>query len=258
MIKSVAKETSFEGTSNEVMQIKIDQFEGPLDLLLSLIRSLKLDIETLPISEVTTQYINYIHSMQELSLEVASEYLVMAATLIEIKGRELLPQIEKEVEENIDSPKEQLIQQLKLYQQYKAMDETFKSLEDKRGFHKHRPPADLSDLVVHVPLESGEVELQDLFRALSKMSLRFKLDQPIVRTMVKDPITVEKSMKRLMNRLTQSNQPIRLIDSIDVLNKTAVVSYFLAFLQLVRNGDITFKQEHRNDDIWIEKMSKDD
>ncbi len=126
-----------------VYKVETDLFEGPLDLLLHLINKLEIDVYELPVSEVTRQYMTYIHTMQELELNIASEYLVMAATLLQIKSAMLLPNPTLEDEGDYDEgedPKEALIERLMEYRKYK---EVASDLEERQTEHKEsytRPP----------------------------------------------------------------------------------------------------------------------
>ena len=113
-------------------EVKIDAFEGPLDLLLHLIKESKVDIWDIKIVDITDQYLNYIKSMERLNLNIASEYLVMASELMEMKSKLLLPRTEVEDVEEED-PREQLIQKLIDYQKYKDMTKNFKELEEERN-----------------------------------------------------------------------------------------------------------------------------
>ena len=111
----------------------IGDFEGPLDLLLHLIKKSKMDIFDIDISDITNQYINYINEMSELNLDIASEYLVMAAELIEMKSRKLLPGKEEDEEnEEMINPEEELKRRLAEYEKYKESTEVFRNLEEKR------------------------------------------------------------------------------------------------------------------------------
>ena len=106
---------------NQAYQVKLDTFEGPLDLLLHLINQYEIDIYDIPVAQITEQYMNYIHAMQHLELNIASEYLVMAATLLAIKSQMLLPkqEIDEIEEEYVEDPREELMQRLIEYRKFK-------------------------------------------------------------------------------------------------------------------------------------------
>ena len=113
------------------IEIKINEFEGPLDLLLHLIKESKMDIFDLKVEVITDQYLEYINKMEEMNLDIASSYLVMAAELIEMKSRMLLPRHEED-EEQEEDPQEQLVNRLIEYQRYKDLTKEFKELEEER------------------------------------------------------------------------------------------------------------------------------
>src|SRR4051812_323235 len=133
--------------------IKIDAFEGPMDLLLHLINRLEIDIYDIPMAEITDQYLSYIHTMQHLELDIASEYLVMAATLLAIKSKMLLPKHEDEsnLDENDESfdldPRDELVEKLLEYKKYKQAALEFKTLEEERSLMFTKPPMDLSEYI---------------------------------------------------------------------------------------------------------------
>lgn len=234
------------------MEIKVGQFEGPLDLLLSLIKEMKMDIHELKVAEVTQQYLTYVQKMKELSLEVASEYLVMAATLIEIKGRELLPV--EEVEEFIeDDPKEQLIDQLILYEHYQSVLPAFRELEEERSKIHHKDASDLSTYVEKVPLERDAYSIGDLLAALSKMSAKWRKNQPMQRTMAKEQVSIEDCLTDIRDRLSREGKRIPLSSFVSGWDRSSLVAYFLAFLQLVRQGEVSFTQDNLYDEIWLHR-----
>ena len=131
--------------------VTLPQFDGPLDLLLHLIKEQNIDICELNIEVITKQYLEYIHKMEEMNLDIASSYLVMAAELIEIKSRILLPG-NKENEEEIEDPKEELINRLIEYKRYKELTEEFKQLEEQRNeiFTKLPSYSDIDDENIHI------------------------------------------------------------------------------------------------------------
>jgi len=130
------------------IKIKLDVFEGPLDLLLHLIRSLEIDIYDIPIADVTEQYMNYIHAMKTLELEVAGEYLVMAATLMAIKSQMLLPK--QELEEDYDDeyeedPRDALVAQLLEYRKYKYAADRLSEKAEERSQYYTKDPMDMDE-----------------------------------------------------------------------------------------------------------------
>src|SRR5690606_4106514 len=145
--------------------VKIDAFEGPLDLLLHLINRLEIDIYDIPVAEITEQYLFYIHTMKELQLDIASEYLVMAATLLAIKSKMLLPKHEDEqLEDEIgmemeEDPRDELVERLVEYRKYKEAAEDLKELEQERGLMFTKPPSDLTDFAKEIQPEKTELNV---------------------------------------------------------------------------------------------------
>ena len=142
-------------------EVKINEFEGPLDLLLHLLKESNIKIEDIRIDEITEQYLLYIKKMEEMNLDIASEYLVMAAELIEMKSNSLLPKKEEEVIEEEEDPREELIKRLLEYESYKKMTEVFKEYEDERKCVYTKEPSSLNEF------KSDEIEvnvsLDDIF-----------------------------------------------------------------------------------------------
>ena len=161
------------------MNFNIKDFTGPLDLLLHLIKQSNIDIYEISIDEITKQYLNYIEKMQELNLNIASEYLVMAAELIEMKSSSLLPKQETEEDEFEEDPKEQLIKRLLEYEQYKNMTSTFKELEEYRQDVYTKIPDNLTQYKDEDTYIDYGVDLNDLIEAMSKFLEEKQLDRPL-------------------------------------------------------------------------------
>ena len=142
-------------------KVTIDKFEGPLDLLLHLIKEADIDIFDIKVSDITNQYLMYISQMEELNLNVDSEYLVMAADLIEMKSRELLPR-DEETEENEEDPREELINRLVEYQKYKEISKSFKELEEERQELFTKDPSLLEEFKDDSLKISEDISLEDL------------------------------------------------------------------------------------------------
>ena len=149
--------------------ILIGDFEGPLDLLLHLIKKSKMEIFDIEISKITEEYIKYINSMKELNLDIASEYLVMASELIEIKSKKLLPiKEEKEDEEDIN-PEEELKRRLIEYKKYKESTEVFRNLEEKRSYYYTKSPENMKKYSLEKLENDGNVSLFDLLDSFKKL-----------------------------------------------------------------------------------------
>lgn len=243
---------------NELTLILPD-FEGPLDLLLHLIKELKVDIFDIPIAEVTFQYLRYLDTMQEMKLDVAGDYLLMAATLLEIKSRMLLPKKEvtfdEEFYEEGEDPRESLIQQLVEYKQFQEAAKALKTMEQERGLYFTKPATDLEELQQAVPLAPGEVSAADLIAALQKMYQKLQKKRPLQARMEQEQYTVEQTMTWIMEKLDNlprdSDTKVPFAAFFEVQTKSQIVNTFLAMLELVKERKINFSQEDTYGDIYI-------
>lgn len=159
------------------MTFKTAVFEGPLDLLLHLIKELEIDIYDIPVAQITDQYLEYIHTMKELQLDIAGDYIVMAATLLAIKSRTLLPK--KIVEEDLlvedyegEDPREELVEQLVAYKQFKEVAVDLKDKEKERQQLFTKAPLPLIEEVALPETEEERVSMADLLGAFHKMMRR--------------------------------------------------------------------------------------
>lgn len=233
--------------------IKIDEFEGPLDLLLHLIKKMEVDIWEISISEITNQYLQYIRAMEEMNLSVASEYLVMAAELIEMKSRMLLPKNKNEDEEDFqEDPKEALIKRLLEYKKYKELTPKFQELEEQRKQLYTKLPDDLSQYSEETIISLEDVSPTLLLEAFQKFLERRKLDQPLETKITKREITIESRIKYIENIILDRDKVI-LDELFEIINKECIITTFLAVLQLVKEKRLIIVQENNFNDIYISK-----
>jgi segregation and condensation protein A len=234
----------------DLYEIKLPAFEGPLDLLLHLIKENKIDIYDIPISFITGQYLEYIEMMKELSLDIAGEFIVMAATLIHIKSRMLLPLDEEAGEEEKDDPRLELVQRLLDYQTFKEAatilrekeDEAHQlfgreAVEDEEGKGEEAPELSLFDLNIF-----------DLLGAFKKV-----LDSapPEVRTITRETLTVKDRMVVVMDML-ENSESIRFEDIFqENVTRSQLIVTFLALLELLRLGLARVYQENEFGNIWL-------
>ncbi len=241
--------------------VKLEVFEGPLDLLLHLIDKNKIDIYDIPIVEVTNQYMEYIRNMQREDLNVMSEFLVMAATLLDIKCRMLLP---KEVNEDgeEEDPRQELVEQLLQYKMYKYIAYELKDRENEANLVMYRSPS--------IPEEVAEyVEPVDLDLLLGDLTLQ-KLGSVFREVMKRqsdkiDPVRskfgkIEKEEVSLTDKFAYIHRYLkehRTFSFRQLLekqhSKMHVVVTFLAILEMMKLGEIHVKQEHTCGDILIER-----
>lgn len=243
----------------ETISLKLDVFEGPLDLLLHLIQQLEIDIYDIPIAEVTEQYMNFIHAMKTLELEVAGEYLVMAATLMSIKSQMLLPKPELEFDyddEEGEDPREALVQQLLEYRKYKYAASILSEKEQERSLFYTKPPMDLSDYEEEIlPLPKNQLNTIDLFLALHDVLQRKKKNHPIETTVTSESITVDQKVTEIGKRLAELSEDEGLsLESFFVqYTKDEMITTFMALLELMKKGQALATQEETYAPILIYK-----
>ncbi|MDT2596071.1 segregation/condensation protein A [Enterococcus dongliensis] len=226
----------------ETISLKLDVFEGPLDLLLHLIQQLEIDIYDIPIADVTGQYLNFIHAMKTLELEVAGEYLVMAATLMSIKSQMLLPKPELEfdyVDDEGEDPRDALVQQLLEYRKYKYAASVLSEKEQERSLFYTKAPMDLSEYEEEIPpLPKNQLNTIDLFLALHDVLKRKRQEEPVETTIVNESITVDQKVTEIDQRLAGLSEDEGLpLESLLVrYTKDELITTFMALLELMKKG----------------------
>ena len=233
-------------------EVRIDAFEGPLDLLLHLIKESKVDIWDIKIEEITEQYLNYIKSMEKLNLNIASEYLVMASELMEMKSKLLLPRttLEETDEEEID-PREKLIQKLIEYQKYKDMTNSFKELEEARHEIYTKTPESLKEYAPEGTIVNTDLSLDDLMKAFEKFLQRKEKDKPLATTVTKKEISVTERRTQIKDILKKKKK-VDFFELFDVVTKEYIVVTFLAVLEMARKQELVIYQENNFDNIICE------
>lgn len=225
----------------------INDFEGPLDLLLHLIKTSKMDIYDIKIEEITKQYLDFINKMQELNLDVASEYLVMASELTLIKSKMLLPRQDEEEEE--EDPRENLVNRLVEYQKYKDMIDEFKSLEKERKDIFTKDPMNL--LEYSDPIKNdGDITLENLVDALNKFFQRKEDEKPLETKIARKELLVSDRTIEIRNILKKKKK-ISFFELFEVRTKEYVVVTFLSILEMAKKGEITITQENNFNNITV-------
>ena len=232
----------------------IGDFEGPLDLLLHLIKKSKVEIFDIEISDITNKYLNYIKEMSDMNLDIASEYLVMAAELIEIKSRKLLPikNNEEEVEEEIN-PEEELKRRLIEYKKYKESTEVFKSLEEKRSNYYTKAPEILQKYSNEKLENDGSIGVSDLIDAFKKLLERQEYNKPINTKITRKELSVKERSAKI-REILKVKKKMKVIELFDDFSKPYVVVTFLSVLEMVKNGEISIKQDNNFSDIYLERV----
>lgn len=237
------------------LTLDLAAFEGPLDLLLHLIKDLKVDIFDIPINLVTDQYLAYIHTYEALSLDVASEYLVMAATLLEIKTQMMLPKTPKEVVEEEEDPRDSLVEQLLAFQQYQEISHILADKQAERSLEYTKQPTDLSAYQAKIPMTGRQLTPDDLYRAIQKMAFRLKNQQPIQTTIAGELYSVSAAMADIREAFVLSNRNVLMFQDTVFIGKihsrSQIVSLFLAILELVKSNELYLYQENLRADIQL-------
>lgn len=225
-------------------KVTLEIFEGPLDLLLHLIREHEIDIYDIPIVKVTEQYLAYLSLMESLDLEIAGEWLVMAATLLEIKSRMLLPKDPKiddsEPEEQLD-PRLELVERLIEYEKFKSASEIFRGWEEERSkvFGRGAPLIEY-DLKPKFDLEN--VTAADLLGVLQRILA--DVGEEEVTSIQRRKITVRMRIREIWRRISEAAGQLRFENLFDdVASRTEVVITFLALLELLRMQKVKVRQK---------------
>lgn len=231
-------------------QIRLENFEGPLDLLLHLIRKNEMDIADIPMAEITTQYLAILDEMKTLNLDIAGEFLLMAATLIHIKSRLLLPQADEEegAEEEEEDPRAELVRRLLEYQKYQQAAlvlDTFPRLD--RDVFVRRIPSLEAEGAEELPMEAiGLYELAEAFRALLR-----ELPEEFCHEISAERLSVTDRVNRILFLLSgRDSLPFRELFS-DSPDREEVVVSFLAMLELVKMRLVRLMQNARFGAIWL-------
>ena len=233
----------------QLYKIKLPEFEGPMDLLLHLIKENKVDIYDIPISLITGQYLEYIEIMKELDLEIAGEFLVMAATLIQIKSRMLLPPDEEVPPEEMEDPRFELVQRLLEYQAFKDAASILKEKEDERLKIFGRPPeVPVEEEALLPELYLFDVNLFDLLAAFKKLLTNAP---PEMRTITRETLTVKDKMMHIVDML-ENIESIRFEELFkESFTRVQLIVTFLALLELLRLGLARVYQEQQFGNIWV-------
>lgn len=232
-------------------KLKLDVFEGPLDLLLYLIKKNDLDIRDIAITQVTEQYFEYIEMMKMLDLEVVGEFLVMAATLIQIKSRMLLPPNPSDIEDEEDDPQMDLVQRLQEYKVFKEIADQLKIKERERQELYPRQLDEASRKELHEDSREVyfEANLFDLINAFSKALSKFKEQE--VYEVNQEEHTVDSKIHQILHSLLKKSCMYLTDFFASSRNKSEVIVTFMAVLELIRLKEIKVVQKRLFADIEV-------
>ncbi|MDD3048957.1 MAG: segregation/condensation protein A [Bacilli bacterium] len=234
-------------------KFKINDFEGPLDLLLHLIKESNINIYDLKLEIITKQYLDYIKAMEQINLSIASEYLVMAAELIEMKSKSLLPQQFIDSEDGFEEdPREALIQKLIDYNQYKEITGKFKELENTRQQIYTKIPSDVSNYSDKpILVNDGETTITDLLDAFSKFLDKQEEKKPLNTKVTIKELSLNDRVKSI-RAILNNKKRVSFEDLFETYNRDYVIITFLSILEMAKQQEINIKQDYSFDKIYLE------
>lgn len=236
-------------------QVILEEFQGPLDLLLHLIKEKQMDLESLELAIITDQYLEYIKAMETSQLEVMSEYLVMAADLVEMKSKMLLPKAKVEIDDEYqEDPREVLIRRLIEYKRYKDVLEDFREKYDQRKTIIIRPSDSMDEYIVDTSsMIPDNLEVYDLMKALQKMYQRKALSKPLDTHIAKQEISIDQRTTEITNFFKKRvNKRVRLEELFEKHDRIYCIVTFLAILVLTKDNYVTIQQDSLFDEIYLE------
>ena len=231
--------------------ISIDNFEGPLDLLLHLVKEANIDILDIKVEEITDKYLEYIKREEELNINIAASYLVMASELMYLKSKSLLPVVKKDDEEVEDEEitRENLINRLIEYKRYKEMTPVFKELEEERKKIYIKAPEKVSNYVDNTLV--GEASVDDLIEAFKRFLERKEEEKPLETTITRKEYSVKERKNNIRNILKVKKKAY-LEELFEEYNRPVVVVTFLSILEMVKEKSVVISQDRNFDKILIE------
>jgi len=241
-------------------EVETLKFEGPLDLMLHLIREQELDIFDLDMAILTDQYIEYLHKMEDLKLEIESEYLVELTTLIEYKSKKLLPKQEADIDDDYEDPKDKLVKRLLEYQKYKEISKTlYDSYIDRQD--QLSKPVSYDEVMKHsddLTDQKLEGDPYDLLKAMNKVLRRLQLSKPLDVKYTQKELSPEDRVLQIKARLINLPETFSfttLLDDCHDIREYIVT--FLAVLDMAKNHSLVFTVDE-NDEIWFKRGSNDE
>jgi len=233
------------------IDFKINDFEGPLDLLLHLIKESKMDIMNIEIEEITKQYMDFLNKTEKMNLEISSEYLVLASELLEIKSRMLLPRNNMEEDEEEEDPREELINRLLEYQAYKDITKVLQEKELLRKDIYTKVPENIHNYVEEDHEIHADVTLDDLVKALQNYYQRKIDNKPLNTKVTVNEISVS-SRRHDIKKLLKTKKRVSFFELFPVVTKEYIVATFLAILEMAKNKELVIKQDDNFEDIICE------
>lgn len=260
--ESSAEKTLSSGTHDDKsepkenpLHVKLPMYDGPLDLLLDLIKKNEMDIYNIQVADITTQYLEYLARIKQLDLEIAGEFIVMAATLIYIKSKMLLPQDENPEDEDGGDPRAELIRKLLEYQAFKQAAKELGLMEDERGQVFTRQISDyyLSDLDAdELDIDSFSANLYDLLSAFQ--SVLSKTSNEAMHQVYEQVVTIEERMYEIRGKLLEKKRMVFSELFKNGWTRNLLIVTFLAVLEIVRTKVARVMQDKQFGEIYIEQL----
>lgn len=236
------------------MNLQLQDFEGPFDLLLHLVRVQKVDIYEVNIREIIEQYLAFINSIPKSDIDTSSEYLVMASELVHLKSRMLVCKYESEEEEETEfaiNSEEDLREKLIEYEKYKNMTETFKELEENRHDYFTKIPENLNEYRCEDKIINSDVSVDDLLNAFLEMQKRVNFKKPVVTKITRREFSVKERIYEIRNIL-KINKRVEFTELFDEITRENLVVTLLSLLDMSKNNEIILMQDKIFSTIIIE------
>ncbi len=237
-------------------KVNLPLFQGPFDLLLFFIERDELDIYDIPIAKITDDFLAYIRELEKLNIEVASEFIWVAATLMRIKARMLIPRPDLDEQGNEIDPREELVQQLLEYKKYKSVIQDFAALEAERQakFERGNVEKELQSMAEEIgtELELQSLDLYKLMKVFEKVLLKFENRESVpVHTVISYPFTIEGQKTRLLERLLSEEKLAFEEWLLSMQTRIEAVYNFLAILELIATGHIAITAGEGFNKFWL-------
>ena len=232
--------------------VSLDKFEGPLDLLLHLIKQSNIDIMDINLEDVTKQYLDYIEKIEKMNLDVASDYLVMAAELIELKSRSLLPKPEVASDEYEEDPREELIKRLIEYEAYKNLTPELQELEaNRKMYYSKEHSLNITGIDLNPELNES-IDITSLTNAFNQFLKKKELEKPLTTKITTKEYSIHERSNEIRNILSKKEK-VDFEELFTEYNKNYIIVTFLSILIMAKNKEVLIEQENNFDKLLISK-----
>ena len=238
------------------IELHLENFDGPLDLLLHLVKETKVDIYEINMSEIIESYLSYIHSLQELNIDVGSDFLVMAANLLHLKSKKLLGKEEEDEDQESEyaiTSEEDLKQRILEYEKYKNITRDLQDLEAKRKEVFTKVPENLKEYQEERALVNEGLTIEDLLKALLEVEKRLHYKEPIETKITQKELSVKEQILHIKNIL-KSRKSCRFDELFIYKTKEYIITTFLAILEMSKQKEIRLEQKNSFEPIMVEAI----